>query len=302
MQQPPQDPTNQSGQAWPAQGPTNQSGQAWPSSPYNQSDPSTSPPPPPGSTPIQYGSGPRTGEVVNDHTIPPYPSAPYNTPQFDGPLKPKRRNGMMIFVLILVALVVILGGTTFFALRRTNVPTVAVPTTTNPAATVAATTVPATPIPTPTPAPTGATSTSTPVSSPGATVQPAATMPTGTVNENLLLTCGGCNDPIRVTIATVQVDDANGRMIWNISLKDITGNPLHYAMSTFDLQANATQTQIAATFSQVSGDLTSSNPYSIQGIFAFVPTQNTTYTLTAVVYCSELGINITFDPIQITNL
>ncbi len=74
-----------------------------------------------------------------------------------------------------------------------------------------------------------------------------------------------------------------------------------YGINTFELLASGTQAQIPATFAQNSGTLTNSDPVSVQGIFAFVPTQNTTYTLTAVVGVSS-GLQITFDPAQITNL
>jgi hypothetical protein len=149
--------------------------------------------------------------------------------------------------------------------------------------------------------------TSTPAPSPSATAQPVATAASGTITENLLLTCGAnCNDPIRVTITTVQVNDASGNMIWNISMKNITGNSVTYGVATFELLANGAQTPVPASFSQPGGTLTNSDPYSIQGIFAFVPTQNTTYQLTAVFNENGGtlggGVTITFDPAQITNL
>ena len=118
------------------------------------------------------------------------------------------------------------------------------------------------------------------------------------------MTCGAnCNAPIRVTITTIQVNDANGNMVWNISLEDITGTSVGYGVGTFELLASGSQTQIPATISQSSGTLTNNVPYTIQATFAFVPVQNTTYTLTVGVEENPFeGPEITFVPAQITNL
>ncbi len=286
----------------PSQDPTNQSGQLWQPAPYPQSDQTMPPQPLPGNAYIQkYGQGEHLGEEANYELVRQPPSGAYPAPYYPNPndqLKPpKRRNPMVIVVLVLLALVIILGATTVLALRRPSAPTgAAVPT----ASGQTSTTGQATPAPTATSAPTGGTATATP----GATAQPAATMVSGTITENLLLTCGAnCSDPIRVTITTVQVDDANGRMIWNVSLKNITGSSMGYGINTFELLASGTQNQIPATFSQSSGNLTNNDPYSVQATFAFVPVQNTTYTLTVVIEENPfMGPGINFDPAQITNL
>ncbi len=158
---------------------------------------------------------------------------------------------------------------------------------------------PTTPTSTPTSVPTTA-----PTTPPVATAQPVGTVATGMITENLLLTCGtNCNDPIRVTITTVQVNDADGNMVWNISLEDITGTGVGYGVDTFELLASGSQTQIPATVSQSSGSLTNNVPLTIQATFAFVPIQSTTYTLTVVVQENPFeGPQITFVPAQITNL
>ncbi|MBV9689145.1 MAG: hypothetical protein JO202_05470 [Ktedonobacteraceae bacterium] len=148
----------------------------------------------------------------------------------------------------------------------------------------------------------GSTLSSTPTSSSALSVtpttQPSALVADGVITKNLTLTCQ-CDDPIRVTINTIQIDNANGRMIWDTSLKDITSNSLGYQISE-DLQANTQQTQAHATFSQGSGTLVSNTPYDIQGIFAFVPSHNVMYTLTVVVYTNSLGLTMKFDPVTIT--
>jgi hypothetical protein len=152
-------------------------------------------------------------------------------------------------------------------------------------------------------APTGAptvSSTPTRASSPSLTptAQPSALVADGLITKNLTLTCE-CDDPIRVTINSIQIDNANGRMIWDTSLKDITGSSLGYQISE-DLQADTLQTQAHATFSQGNGNLVSNTPHDIQGIFAFVPSHNVTYTLTVVVYSGNLGLTMKFDPVKIS--
>jgi hypothetical protein len=155
---------------------------------------------------------------------------------------------------------------------------------------------------------TGQSSTTVLATSTGATPQSStaaaqATVVSGSISENILLACGGCNDPIQVTITTVQVDDANGHMVWNTTLKDVIGNDVNYQWIEYDLQASGTQTKIPATYSQVSGPLTSNNPYVMQATFAFVPLHNVTYTFTPIVnfYENTTGTQqIAFNPVQVS--
>lgn len=143
--------------------------------------------------------------------------------------------------------------------------------------------------------------TSTSTASSAATVQPVATVGSGTITENLLLTCGtNCSDPIRVTISTIQVNDADANMVWNVSLEDVSGANMGYGIDTFELLASGTQNQIPATISQSMGTLTNKDPYTIQATFAFVPVQNTTYTLSVRIQENPyMGPDITFEPAQI---
>ena len=192
---------------------------------------------------------------------------------------------------------VIFGATT--ALLFTHPRTVTV----SAATTVSATTVPP-PIPT---APTNATPTSatdTSTSTPVASTPVAATSLTpvsdGLIQKNITLTCNGCNYGIRVTINTVRVDSANGRMLWDNTFKDVTGTDVGYNINTYTLQDTTTQTSaIPAVFSQSSRQSIKNIPSTVQGIFTFVPSRNITYILTVVIY-SYSGVTITFDPVKIT--
>jgi len=260
--------------------------------------PSQDPTNQPGSSFYQnYGQERHPGEEGHYGTAPQPPSedyaARYHSHSEDKLRQPKKRNPLTFVVLVLAALVIILGATTVLVLRHTNPP----PVTATPAATQQASNGQATPVPTAPSSANGA-ATSTP------TLSSAATVPSGTITENLLLTCGAnCNDPIRVTITTIQVNDAAGNMTWNISLQNVSGSSMGYGINTFELLPSGTQNQIPVSFAQNSGTLANSDPQTIQGTFSFVPTQNTAYTLTVVIEENPyMGPGINFDPAQITNL
>ncbi|SRR5260370_14059874 len=198
-----------------------------------------------------------------------------------------RRNGWKVATLVLFISTVVFATTTLLAYNHIINPLVAKPTLIATQAPQQTTTGPA------------PTSASAPSSM--STVQPSAPVADGVIQENITLTCNGCNDPIRVTINTVQIDNANGRMIWDNTLKDVTGSNLGYSFNEYNLQANASQTQIPATFSQANSNLVSNVPADIQGIFAFVPSHNVTYTLIVILGWSNGNpASTTFDPVKIT--
>ena len=209
----------------------------------------------------------------------------------------KSNKGMLVAIIALVVLLVAVastGGIYFLGGKKTASTGGVGPA--QPVATSPQTGTSIVPTTAPTSIPTG-----TAATSPVATAQPVATVTSGTMTENLLLTCGAnCNDPIRVTITTIQVNDADGNMVWNISLEDVTGSSVGYGIGTFELLASGAQNQIPATISQSSGTLTNNVPYTTQATFAFVPLQNTTYTLTVAVEENPfMGPEINFVPAQI---
>ncbi|HEU5230234.1 MAG TPA: hypothetical protein VFU49_20620 [Ktedonobacteraceae bacterium] len=246
---------------------------------------------------------PQLGHPGEEHHYNPDPQ--FATTQNFGPgsqgdkLSGKRRNGWKVATMILLITNLVFLATTVFAFNRANsvaqTPTLAATQTVQPTpvntANPPSTPTSVAPSPTPTSVDTSGVTPTTPGSVPVAN---------GTIQKNIVLTCSNsCNDPIRVTINTIQIDGANGRMIWDITLKNITGNDIGYGVNEWDLQADAAQTKIPATFSQRNGTLASNVPLDIQAIFAFVPSQNVTYTLTAELGTS-IGVSIAFDPVKIT--
>jgi hypothetical protein len=242
---------------------------------YNQDLPNTIYPNPGYASTQNFGQGPLGGKL---------PGKP-----------PEKRNIWKRATLILLITTLVFLATTVLAFTHSS-------TSTTPKTSVASTAVPTQSIQ-PTPAAPAATVAPTSASTPSSTpVAPGSLtpVPDGVIQENITLTCGGCDDPIRVTINSVRVDSANGRMIWDNTLKDISGNDVGYSINTYTLQDSTDQTPaIPAVFAQGSGNLVSNIPSDIQGVFAFVPSRNITYILTVVVYAYS-GVTITFDPVKIT--
>lgn len=156
-----------------------------------------------------------------------------------------------------------------------------------------------TPLPTPVPTP-SLTAVVTPQGSP--TYASDATIPV-----NKTLTCSSnCNDPIRFTINTITIDNSDGRMLWNITLYNITakdygfrnmGISLRLASASPDdaIQAtglgdiNSTLTTIRATHKD-----------DYQLTFAFIPYQGIQYVFSAHLVTYEDSIDMLFDPVTFT--
>ena len=200
---------------------------------------------------------------------------------------PERRNIWKRTTLILSITTIVFLATTVLTFThlststtpKTGIVSTAVPTQSIQPTTTAAATSASTPSPTPV-----ASGSLTPVSN-------------GFIQKNITLACNGCNDPIRVTITTIQIDTAKGRMIWNTSLTDVNGSNSSYTIQEYALQDSVFRTNVPAVLSQESMN-GAFKQYDIQGIFAFVPFRNVIYTLTVVIDFS--GVLITFDPIRIT--
>ncbi len=141
--------------------------------------------------------------------------------------------------------------------------------------------------------------TPTPTQPPTPTIEPSATVADGLITKNLTLPCSSCNsDPVHVTINTIQIDNANGRMIWDTSLRDVTGSGRGFSYVKYDLQANGSQTMVDAVLSQTQF---SGNQADMQAIFAFVPSPGVSYTLTIVVnWAYNTSGNIYFDPVKLS--
>ena len=146
--------------------------------------------------------------------------------------------------------------------------------------------------------------TSTLSSTPNTTVTPVNTSSGATAGssivKNLTLTCSQCaSEPVHVTINSVQIDNTNGKMIWDTTLRDVTGSKRGFEFQQYTLEASGSTVSVNGQLSQ--SQFVGINQADIQAIFAFVPTPNTTYTLTiVVVWAFSTDSTLSFDPVKIT--
>jgi hypothetical protein len=133
------------------------------------------------------------------------------------------------------------------------------------------------------------------------TTSPALTTPVrlltpGTIKENMMLTCGVCNDPVHTTINSITIDTTNLRTAWTVTLNNQSGAEQIDYFSEFSLQDPSGNTyegtgNLNSDFFLSAGQLASKTE-----IFSFLPRPGVSYTLVA-----RFGISgITYDPIQFT--
>jgi very-short-patch-repair endonuclease len=129
----------------------------------------------------------------------------------------------------------------------------------------------------------------------------------GTITLKKTLTCGGCNDPIRLTINTITIDSAHGRMSWNITAYNNTGQSKDYAFDDFSLQAATDDNTVEGTGKFMASSccplgigisLNSEAQQTGDIVFSFVPQHKMSYTLTATIIVDETQ-RIRFDPVQV---
>lgn len=125
---------------------------------------------------------------------------------------------------------------------------------------------------------------------------PVRILTSGTIKENILLTCGVCDDPVLTTINTIAIDTSNLRLIWTVKLTNHSGAEQIDYFSNFSLQDASGQKY------QGTGDLNTDfflNAGQIVAeteIFSFLPRPAVSYTLIARFGSS----GITYDPVQFT--
>ncbi|HEY0755932.1 MAG TPA: protein kinase [Ktedonobacteraceae bacterium] len=287
---------------------------AYPPSPYSPASPPGAYPPYPSSSP----SG----------AYPPYPpSSPLGAPQIypaqigtsagnfppgqfapppQPPLQPaKRKSGRVYQVAILLLLILVVGvgvwgytrglGNTHSATNNiSQSPQATQNQSTQPTATTAA----AQNNPTPTPA-TQVTPTATTAAqaTPGANGTPLAS--DAALTENKLLTCSCTNDPIHFTINTITIDNANGRTIWAVTLKNVSGTSYNAYEDAITLQALPATNQPVSATGYSTPYLNSGDKATLSLIFAFVPYKGIQYSFSAHIHTGD-NIDMNFNPVTFT--
>jgi serine/threonine protein kinase len=128
----------------------------------------------------------------------------------------------------------------------------------------------------------------------------------GTFSKNIRLSCGGCNDPLVVTIKTITVESATGRMAWNATIYNNSADTYsssYYYFTGFSLQAatDTNKVQASGQYMQMYGEDTipPEQQAATKFIFSFIPYKNEPYTLYVKLYAYPAG-EITFTPVSVT--
>ncbi len=125
---------------------------------------------------------------------------------------------------------------------------------------------------------------------------PARTPTPGTIKENVLLTCGVCNDPVLTTINTITLDTTNLRMIWVVKLNNHSGAQQIDYFADFSLQDPSGNTYEGTGKLNTPFFLDAGQIVLETEIFSFLPRPGVSYTLIARLGSSGLS----YDPVQFT--
>jgi hypothetical protein len=125
---------------------------------------------------------------------------------------------------------------------------------------------------------------------------PVRILTPGTIKENTMLTCNGCNDPVLTTIKSITIDTTNLRLIWTLTLQNQSGAQQTDYFAQFSLQDPLGNTYEGTGNLNTDFFLSAGQMVSKTEIFSFLPRPGVSYTLVA-----RFGISgMTYDPLQLT--
>jgi len=125
--------------------------------------------------------------------------------------------------------------------------------------------------------------------------------------QNVRLSCGGCDDPILVTITGYTVDSGKGRTAWDVSLYNNTTETYsasYFYFEDFSLQGATDTNGVGASGDLMSSfghttDIPAEQSINDKLIFSFIPVKGERYTLNAKLYAYPTnGVN--FNPVAFT--
>lgn len=122
------------------------------------------------------------------------------------------------------------------------------------------------------------------------------TLTPGTIKENVMLTCSGCDNPVLTTITSITVDTTNLRTVWSIRLQNESGAQQIDYFTEFSVQdpfGNSYEGtgNLNRDFFLDAGQMAMKTE-----IFSFLPRPGVSYVLSA-----RLGISgLTYDPLPVT--
>ena len=121
-------------------------------------------------------------------------------------------------------------------------------------------------------------------------------VPSGVLNENTLLTCD-CDDPIRVTVNKIRVDQADGgKMIWSMTIRNDSGSFLYYS-AHFYLENQQGKTFIGTGLPQ-SSDFSAGKSVQVDVTFPLAPVYGVPYMLNGVLVIGGDYLQVNFQPAQ----
>ncbi|GHO83006.1 hypothetical protein [Dictyobacter formicarum] len=157
----------------------------------------------------------------------------------------------------------------------------------------------------------------TQASSPSPTPSPTATpspkpAPSGVIQVNKTLTCGGCDDPVLITINSITVDDSLAKMTFAITLTNKTNQQQNFYCDQFQLITGLENTAYDGTGEMVGYDANSQyiNPLrglaasataQTQVVFSFLPNVGQQYQLNVDMKKGSFSDSpaIKFDPVAL---
>jgi hypothetical protein len=125
---------------------------------------------------------------------------------------------------------------------------------------------------------------------------PVGILTPGTIKENLMLTCGVCNDPVHTTINSITIDTTNLRTVWTVTLNNQSGAEQIDYFNEFSLQDPLGNSYEGTGNLNSDFFLSAGQRASKTEIFSFLPRPGVSYILVA-----RFGISgTTYDPLQFT--
>jgi hypothetical protein len=125
---------------------------------------------------------------------------------------------------------------------------------------------------------------------------PTRTVTPGTIKVHAMLTCGMCNEPVLTTLTSITVDTAYHRLIFGVTLQNVSGAQQIDYFAEFSLQDPFGHTYEGTGNLNSDYFLDAGQTAMKTEIFSFLPSTGMSYTLVA-----RLGISgLTYDPLQVT--
>jgi hypothetical protein len=125
---------------------------------------------------------------------------------------------------------------------------------------------------------------------------PTMTVTPGTIKEHATLMCGMCNDPVHTTLTSIAVDTTNHRLIFNVTLQNVSGAQQIDYFAEFSLHDPFGNAYEGTGNLNTDFFLDAGQTAMKTEIFSFLPRPGVSYVLSA-----RLGLSgLTYDLLPLT--